>query len=329
MNDKVRWAILGTGDIAGQFAGDLRHVKDAELWAVGSRSLDRAEAFGDRFSVPKRYGSYEETVADPSVNIVYVATPHPRHRDDSLLAINSGKGVLCEKPFAINAQQALEMCEAATEQGVLLMEARVSHFFPAMSRVRALLAEDAVGAVRLVKADFCFRREWDPEHRLFSMEMGGGALLDVGIYGVALAQMALRREPESILSTVEKASTGVDVQSTLLFEYGGGTAAVVTCGSRLDLPQAATIAGTAGYIHIPPRFAQPDSLALTAADGKEQRWEYAHMGLGYAFEAEEACRCIRAGDTQSAMLPLEDTLAVMRTLDRVRDQWGLAYPFEQ
>ncbi len=325
--NRIRWGILGTGDIARQFASDLALVEEAELAAVGSRRRETADRFGARFDIPRRYAGYERLVLDEEVDVVYIATPHPRHRNDALLCLEHGKAVLCEKPFALNAAQAEQMVSAARARGLFLMEAMWTAFFPAVRAALKAVRDGAIGVPRLVRADFAYKAAFDPAWRLFNVALGGGALLDIGIYTVALAQMFLNAYPDTIHSTVRMAETGVDEESVLAMRYPSGAAAVLTNSLRYDAPQEALIAGDGGYVRLPHPFSQPDSYTIRTGD-TEKRVAYARQGYGYHLEAREVTQCLREGRTESAVAPLEETLRTLRILDTVRAQWNFAYPSE-
>lgn len=326
MAKKVRWGILGLGAIAKRFAQGLTAVPDASLVAVGSRAKDKAEAFGAEFNVPRCHGSYEELARDAEVDVVYVATPHPYHAPNTLLCLESGKAVLCEKPFALNAGEAAKMIESARRRRLFLMEAMWTRFLPAIEQVRRWLAEGAVGEVRMVTADFGFRAGWNPQSRLLNPELAGGALLDVGVYTVSMAYMVMGGAPEEVAALAEIGQTGVDEQSAMLLKFPGGRLGVLSCAVRTSTPQTARIDGTDGRIEI-PRFWHATEATLTAGERKE-RFEKAHDANGYEYEAREVCRCILSGKLESNVMPLDETLSVMKTMDAVRAQWGLKYPGE-
>ncbi|MEC9381026.1 MAG: Gfo/Idh/MocA family oxidoreductase, partial [Candidatus Latescibacterota bacterium] len=229
MTDPIRWGILGTGNIAKQFARGLTSVEDARLVAVGSRAPETAAAFGDEFEVPHRHATYEALAADDEVDAIYVSTPHPFHKDNSILCLTSGKAVLCEKPFTVNAAEAAAVIDVARAENRFLMEAMWTRFVPAVVRLRQLLAEGAIGDVRMVQADFGFRAGVNPEGRLFNLDLGGGALLDVGIYSLSFAAMILGASPDQVVSAANLGSTGVDEQSAFLLRYEGGELAVLSC----------------------------------------------------------------------------------------------------
>ena len=326
MKEKVRWGILGLGSIAKQFARGLVATKDAELVAVGSRSKEKAEAFGAEFNAPHRHASYEALVADPEVDAIYVSTPHPYHAENSLLCLRAGKEVLCEKPFALNARQAREVIDCARRRRLFLMEAMWTRFLPAICQVRQWLASGAIGEVRMLTADFGFRAGWNPESRLLNPHLGGGALLDVGVYTVAFAYMVMGGAPKRIESMADIGKTGVDEQSAILLGFEGGRLALLSCAVRTGTPHSARIDGTDGRIEV-PRFWHTTEATLTAGE-RTEHFEQPHEGNGYNYEAAEVGRCLRAGKLESDIMPLDETLSIMQTLDTIRGQWGMRYPQE-
>ncbi len=328
MGDRIRWGIISTGSIAHKFAHGLAALKDAELVAVGSRSKESADRFGEELSVPHRHASYDALAQDPNVDVVYIGTPHPYHKDNTLLCLNNDKAVLCEKPFAINSAEVAEMVACARDRKLFLMEAMWTHYFPAMAKVRELIGEGAIGEVRLLEAKFCFRSGWNPEGRLLDPELGGGALLDVGVYTVALAYMIFDRSPIHITSMAHIGETGVDEQASVLLGYDDGAIANLTCAVRTTTSHEAVIYGTDGWIEIPPLFWQPDRIILNSK-GKEETMTFDRLGNGYSFEAVEVMTCLREGKLESEIVPLDRSIAVMDTMDKVRAQWGLKYPMEQ
>ena len=322
-----RWGIVGLGNIARSFATGLKAVPGAELAAVGSRSQEKADKFGDEFGAAKRYGSYEALAADPDVDAVYVASPHSKHKEDSLLCLNGGKAVLCEKPFTINANEAAQVIGVARDKKVFLMEAMWTRFIPLMGKVRELVKDGAIGEIRMVQADFGFRAGFNPKSRLFDPALGGGALLDVGIYPLSFASMLLGT-PEHVTGTAHLAETGVDDNSAMLLRYPKGEIAVLATSVNITTPQAATILGTAGKIQIHPPFWIPKALTLSRDGKDDERIELPYEGNGYNYEAQEVERCVGQGLTESPILPLDETLAVMKTMDTLRAQWGVKYPME-
>lgn len=329
MVDKIRWGILGTGMIAHKFAEGLRVLPDAVLTAVGSRSQAAANRFGDAFDVPHRHATYQDLASDPEVDVIYVSSPHPMHKEDTLLCLEAGKAVLCEKPFTMNSQESEAVIRAARERGLFLMEAMWTRYLPAVVRARQLLAEGVIGEVRMVQADFGFRAEVDPKHRLLNPDLGGGALLDVGIYTVSLASMVFGQQPAEINSQVYLGSTGVDELSGTIFRYPAGQIAVLSSSLQINTPHDAVIIGTKGSIRIHPSFWCTDGMTLTLDGQPEQVMNLPRVGNGYNYEAAEVMACLRAGKRESEVMPLDETLAIMQTLDRIRALWGLKYPTEK
>ena len=328
MSDTIRWGILGTGAIAHKFADALAVVPDAGLAAVGSRARHTADAFGDEFAIPGRHDSYQALVADPEVDAIYVSSPHPMHHDHTLLCLNAGKPVLCEKPFALNAREAESMIRCARDGGLFLMEAMWTRYLPAIAQVRQWLADDAIGDVRMMMADFGFRANFNPEGRLFNPDLGGGALLDIGVYIVSLASMVYGEQPSRVAALADIGATGVDEQTTMAFRYGSGAMAALACAVRTDTPRDARIQGTRGNIHIPTPFYDTFTATLNV-DGEEPVTARPdRVENGFKYEIEEAGRCLREGLLESPALPLDETLAIIRTLDAVRAEIGLKYPME-
>ncbi len=321
-----RWGILSTGRIAGVFATGLASLPDAELVAVGSRSAASAAAFAERFHVPRAYASYDELVADPDIDAIYIATPHSSHAEDALRAIAAGKAVLCEKPFTINATEAATVVAAARARGVFVMEAMWTRFLPVFVAIREQIAAGRIGEVRLLSADFGFRTAVNPASRLFDPALGGGALLDVGVYCVSLASM-LFGPPTGIQSLANLGSTGVDEQAAILLGHASGAMALLATATRTDTPHEATILGTAGMIRVAAPWWAARAYRITV-DGVTEDCALPPLGNGYAHEAAEVARCVRAGLTESPIMPLDETIAIMRTLDALRAQWGLRYPME-
>jgi dihydrodiol dehydrogenase / D-xylose 1-dehydrogenase (NADP) len=327
VSDTIRWGILGPGGIAKQFARGLAAIDNAELAAVGSRCQANADAFGDEFDVSRRHASYAALADDPDVDAIYVSTPHPFHRLNTILCLEAGKAVLCEKPFAVNAADVGAMIDCARRNGRFLMEAHWSRFLPTLVQTREWLASGAIGEVRAVLADFGFRAGWDPEGRLLNPDLAGGGLLDVGCYLVSLASMVFDGPPAEIASAAHIGDSGVDEQAAMLFSYPGGRFAQLACAVRTGMPQEARILGTEGMIHLPSPWWCGDKVTLKAGEDEDTR-ELPFDGTGYNCEAVEVGDCLRAGKLESDIMPLDESLAIMQTLDRVRAQWGLKYPME-
>jgi len=325
---KVKWGIISTGWIAHQFVTDLVHCSNGVAYAVGSRSQESADEFARNHDIAKAYATYEDLVNDPEVDAVYIGTPHPFHKDNALLALRAGKAVLCEKPFAVNSSELEEVITYAREQKLFLMEAMWSRYIPAIVKVREWIAEGRIGEVRLVKADLGFRTDWNPEGRLLNPKLGGGALLDVGIYPISFASMVFGPYPEKISSTVQMGETGVDEHFSMLLSYEGGRTASLNAGIRLKMLEEAHVFGTDGYIVVEGTLVNPKSASLYVGDVKVETFEDDRSSIGYVFEAEEVGRCLQAGLTESPIMPLDESLAILKLLDEVRAQWGLVYPGE-
>jgi dihydrodiol dehydrogenase / D-xylose 1-dehydrogenase (NADP) len=328
MNKVIKWGILGLGGIAHSFVKGLKSLPDAKIAAVGSRSKDRAEAFAKEYDIPKAYGSYQELANDPDVDIIYVATLHPDHRECTLLCLKAGKAVICEKPFTVNAKETEELIRVAREQKVFLAEAMWTRHLPMNAKIRELIASGIIGEVKMVEADFGFRCGWNPESRILNPQLGGGALLDVGVYTISYASMIFGGiEPTRIVSMSNIGETGVDEECSAVLGYEGGKMAVVTAAVRTTTPHEAWILGTKGRIHV-PHFWHADSATLYSDDNKEERIELPYESTGYNYEAADAMRCLREGKLESDIMPLDESLRIMKTMDAIRAQWGLKYPFE-
>ena len=339
--DKIRWGILGTGYIANLFAAGLTALDNVSLVAVGSRAQASADVFGDTWHVPHHHGSYEALANDPDVDAIYIGTPHPYHCENTLLCLNASKHVLVEKPFAMNARQARAMIDLARQKERFLMEAMWTRYLPAMILVRQWIAGGEIGDVRLVRAHFSFMASFDLKSRLFAPELGGGALLDAGIYPISFAHMILGT-PGTVYSTLVRGKTGTDDVSSYMFGYDGGKTALLSSGVQLAIPVEAEVFGTNGYIKIHEPWLRPRvvTLAKLPQAGSDSKLIYDGIpfdkqtvypptrGNGYNYEAHEVGQCIRAGRSESATMPLDETLAIMETLDKIRAQWNLTYPDE-
>jgi predicted dehydrogenase len=322
----VRWGVAGPGGIAVRFAEAMQWVDGGEIVAVASRSKERAEEYGDRFGVPKRYADYDELAGDDNVDAVYVATPHVRHEADALRYVAAGKHVLCEKPFALNAAQVERMIAAARRHGVFLMEALWSRFLPAYRILADLLASNRIGEPLLVEADFGFRVPVAAEHRLFDVALGGGALLDLGIYPLNLCQFVLGN-PERITADATIGATGVDEQVIAVLGYPGGAKGVAKAAIRVPMACAGRIAGTDGWIELPTFMHRPEHLLLNV-NGAVERLDTGWQGDGLQFQIIDMQRRIEAGLTESPIMPLADSLGLARTMDAIRREIGLVYPDE-
>lgn len=321
----VRWGIIGTGGIARRFVRAMEQVPDGTIVAVASRSIERSKEFASFADAPRAHGAYEQLAQDPEVDCVYVATPHPFHERDTLMCIEAGKPVLCEKPFALNARQAERMITAARQRGTFLMEAIWSRFLPSYRRLGEVIASGRIGEPLLVEADFGFRAPFNAEHRLFAADLGGGALLDLGIYPLQLCSLILG-SPVSVSAQAVIGATGVDEQVAAVVRYPGGLG-VIKAATRVALSCQARISGTDGWIGLPKFMHCPEHLTVTVGDETETidaRFE----GDGLRFEILEAQRCLRDGRLESEVMPFDQTLSLARTMDDIRGQIGVVYPGE-
>jgi len=317
VGNPVRWGIMGTGGIAGAFAADLALTDSGTVAAVGSRSQASADAFADRLGIERRHASYEDLATDPDIDAVYVATPHPMHHANALLALNAGKPVLVEKPFTMNADEARELVKVARDNNVFLMEAMWTRFLPGIRRVRELVG--GLGDIVTVTAD---HGQWfaeNAEHRLFAPALGGGALLDLGVYVVSFASMVLGK-PDRVVSMIDPAFTGVDGQTSMIFGYESGAQAVLTCTLRAKSPTRAAIVGTEGRIEIDGAFYAPAAVTLTPRDGEPTVIPSVHEGRGLRHQADEVALRLAAGETESPLMPLDETISIMETMDAVLAQ---------
>jgi len=321
----VRWGIAGTGAIAAGFADAVSQVDTGIVSAVASRTAAGASAFADRFGVARRHDTYEALAADPDVDVVYVATPQSRHAADTLLFVGAGKHVLCEKPFALNGRQARAMVDAARANGVFLMEAIWSRFLPAYRHLVAVLEEGRIGEPLLVEGDFGYPVD-DPDHRLLRLDLGGGGLLDLGIYPLQLATLVLGR-PEGVSARGVLGPTGVDELVAAVVQHAGGGIGVLKASLRVGMACTARIAGTRGVVELPAFMHCPTSITVASPAGVEQI-DGSYEGNGLRFEVEAVHRCLAEGRTESPVMPLEETIALAATLDDIRAQIGLRFPGE-
>ncbi|MCL2820568.1 MAG: Gfo/Idh/MocA family oxidoreductase [Oscillospiraceae bacterium] len=321
---EFKWAILGPGSIANKFAEGISSAQGAKLYAVGSRSMERAEAFAAKYSAVKAYGSYEELVKDKEIDCVYISTPHPMHFDAAMLCINNGLNVLCEKPFAVNKKEALTMISAAQEKGVFIMEAHWTRFLPAIKEAVSWIEKGKIGDVRMIHCDFSFRIDFDPESRLLKKELGGGGLLDVGCYTLSMATMLFGYEPETITGVADIGKTGVDEQAAMLLRYKSGQIAVLSCGVRTATYHDLNIFGEKGSICI-KNFWNTDSATLFI-DGEQPVTFSEKDGNGYNYEIMAVMEAVRAGEIECRLMPHAETLAITGLSDTLRGLWGLKYP---
>ncbi len=326
MKNTIRWGILGCGKIAGKFAADLKLVENASLAAVASRDGARARAFADVHGVHLAYDNYEALAASAEVDVIYIATPHGLHHQHAMLCLAQGKAVLCEKAFALNARQVREMMAAAKEKNTFLMEAFWTRFLPQYEEVMRILRSGEIGEVKLIQADFGFRPLEPAAQRLYDPALGGGSLLDIGLYPVFLAQSILGK-PVDVHGMTSNYDTGVDEQCVMTMKFGNGALAVLSSTFAAETPVEAMIAGTKGRIHMRNRFHNAMAMVeLVIGRGTPRDIPFSREdGFGYQFEARHVGECLRKGLTESPIMPLADSLALVDTLDRIRACCGISY----
>lgn len=325
--DRIRWGVLGPGNIARSFARSLAALDDHQLVAAGSRDAARAQAFVDRFGTGTGYGSYAELVEAPTIDAIYVATPHTFHREHATLALRAGKAVLCEKPLCVDRRQGEALVRASIESDSFLMEAMWTRFLPAVDQAMAWIGDGAIGEVRMLSCDFGFRCAWNPEHRLLDPELAGGALLDVGVYTVALASLLFGHEPVTLSAQGHIGASGVDEQCALLLRYAGGELAVLRSAIRTATSHAARIEGTEGCILL-PAFWRATAATLERVGEKAVTVQAPFTANGYEYQAAELGRCLRAGLRESPRMRHAESLGILGILDRARAEMGLRYPCE-
>lgn len=356
MKRTIKWGILGTGWMAARFAEDLQLVPNSSAVAVASRRLDSAQAFASKARIPKAYGSYQELLKDTDIDVVFVATPHTRHREDCILALEAGKAVLCEKPFAMNAHEAKEIVDVARTKRLFCMEAMWMRFIPMALEVRDMINRGEIGDIRYISADFGYPTEFDPNNRFFSVEKGGGALLDRGVYPLSLA-LFLLGSPSHVSGYTQIGETGVDEQSVINLGYSSGAVANLASSLKAYGSNAATIIGTKGKIVISPPFYRPEKISITRfSDDPAVTSEHSDVfpvtfkqklkarmkgnsllrrlrllkkehtsqkvriarGNGYVYEAIEVTQCLIAGKLESAIMPLDESIEVLQIIDKIR-----------
>ena len=318
----VRWGIVGPGRIASKVIKDFRYVDGADALAVASRSTERAEAFAAEHGLARAYGSYAEIMADEDIDAIYIATPHPQHHAIALAAIVAGKAALVEKTFTATVAGAEDVIAAARQRQVFVMEAMWTRFQPAIVAARALIDDGAIGEVRQLQADLGVDRPYNPADRLFDPAQGGGAMLDLGVYVVSFAQYFLGT-PDRVEVNGSLTPTGVDAEAGVLLGYDDGRAATLLMSLKHHTPGAARIHGTKGWIEVPPRFHHPHRIVLCRKGQEPETLDRPPLGTGYSHELIEVTECVRAGQAESVIMPLQDTLAVQRILNEACEELGV------
>src|ERR1700744_4100728 len=321
------WGIIGPGKIANKFATALTLAGRTRLGAIASRDSDRGKAFAATHGAPRLYTSYEELAADPSIDAVYIATPHGFHAEHAILCLKQGKAVLCEKPMALSARQVNEMVDTAKTHKAFLMEAMWTRFLPIINKIGELIAQQQIGDLKYVRADFGFLAPFNPDVRLYNMRLGGGSLLDIGIYPLFLC-LHLPGEPARITATGHLAPTGAHESCPAILEYADGRSAVITSTLLCQTSITAEIAGTAGMIRLPTPWYKNDQLTWNKQGETSQTIELEPMINGFEFQIKEVMSCLASGLTESPKMSHAFSLLMARTMDAIRAQIGVKYPTE-
>lgn len=330
MTEKItRWGFVGAGKMAHNIAGDLKLTSRSEIAAVASRTAKSARAFARAFSTAEVYGEVSDLVRSSEVDVVYISTPNNLHHPHAKAALEAGKAVLLEKPFTLNAAQAKDLVSLARRQGVFLMEAMWVRYLPVIEQLKNLLAQNRIGKVQFLKTGFHLKLDFGPRHRVYNPALGGGALLDLGVYPVSFASLIFNSQPEEIASLAHIGETGVDHHFGAVFHYPGGQMTLVSAAVDGEHYQDIAIYGDKGQIKVDAHRSWKYSRMAVYPIGKpEEVYEIPYLGAGYPHQAAEVVRCLEIGELESDAMPLDETIAVMETLDRLRAQWGLKYPGE-
>ena len=321
---KLNWAILGPGTIAAEFAAALEQI-NGEIYAVGSRSLERAQEFATKFKVQKVYGDYDEMLGDENIDIVYIATPHNNHYEYIMKSLEHNKHVLCEKAITVNGAQLEEIVALAKSKNLVVEEAMTIYHMPLYKKLRQLVDEGKIGKIKMIQVNFGSLKEYDVTNRFFSPDLAGGALLDIGTYALSFTRYFLTSQPDEILTTAKKFETGVDEQSGIILNNQDDEMAVVSLTMRAKQPKQGIVAGELGYITV-TNFPRGDKATITYPDGRVETISAGKTAQALVYEIEDIQNQIA---NQEKSKTLELTGDVMAIMDEVRKQWGLKYSFEQ
>lgn len=322
----IKWGILGCGIIANKFADSVKVLDNIQITAAASRTPGKAETFSNNHSIKNYYSDYSDLLKDKDVDAVYVATTHNFHYENVKQVLESGKHVLCEKPLTVNAQELKELLKIAADKNLFIMEAMWTRFLPVMLQIREWLDNNVIGDIKQIRATFGFKSEFDPTHRLYNLELAGGALLDAGIYPLSFANMVMREKPTDIKAVAEIGETGVDEQSSYLLKYSTGCIAFLSSTLNAPVLSRAEIIGTNGRITIPHDFLAAEEVWLEILDKDIEKKQLPFdQDKGFKFEIEAASNSIRNGKTENEIMPISDTLQLMETIDEIKNQLGLIY----
>lgn len=322
MGRKIRFGIIGAGRIAQKFATGLSHVEDAQLTAIASRNIESADNFGNMFTIEKRYGSYKELVEDPDIDVVYISTPNSWHKEHAILCMENKKAVICEKPFGISKAEVEEMIQVAKTNGVFLMEAMWTRFFPVVKAVRELVRKGVIGKVKMIEGDFGFESDTGYGDIRFNKALGGGSIMDVGIYPISFASMIYNTQPTQIKALAHIGQTGVDEEAAVIFAYENGGMALLSSALTTETPRNMYIVGEKGHIHIPNVwYAETAVVRINGED--DSVIDLPIEGNGYNYEIQEVVSCIQNGKLENDIMPLSETLDIIETLDRIKEEIAL------
>jgi len=328
MNKKIKWGIIGPGNIAEKFAAGINGSEGSELYALASRSEERAKAFAVRFGVHKIYNSYEALIDDYEVDIIYIATPHPFHKEQTALCLNGGKSVLCEKPLTVNYKDAAELISLAQKKNLFLMEGMWSRFQPVWQTIRQWVDSGKLGEIRMIRSDFSFAGNPDPKSRVLNPDLAGGGLLDVGIYPINFACWAMGTLPERVCGLAYLGKTGVDETASIAMRFPSGTMATISCGINVKGPCNAEICGTKGAILVDHFMHEAQKMTFITENNEPEVIKLPFDVNGFEYEIRHAEEALNSGSTESPIMPHTDTLGIMKIMDNLRQDWGLKYPFE-
>lgn len=324
MSKKYNWGIIGLGKIAHKFAEDLLLVEEANLFGVASRNSEKAKSFSEKFRADKYYGTYQELADDPQIDVVYIATPHPFHFENTMMCLEAGKAVLCEKAFGMNSSEVEQMIAKAKEKNLFLMEALWTRFIPATEEMIALLNKGLIGDLKTVRADFGFKAEFDADKRLYNKKLGGGALLDIGIYPVFLSLLTLGK-PKEIKALAQMSSTGIDENIMMLFNYPNKKSAILDASLVATTPVEAWLHGDKGSLKMHRNFHHTEEISYYKGSDLVENYQFKYIGNGYYHEIEEVIKCLKTGKIESEKIPHSFSLDLIKTLDRIREIIGLRY----
>ncbi len=325
MKKNYRWGILGAGNIASQFCAALAYTKGSHLFAVASREFSKAKNFAEKNNIQKYYSSYDQLVNDADVDIVYIATPHAFHYQHALLCLKHGKHVLCEKPLTLSYTQSAALVDLAMEKNLFFMEAMWTSCIPSINKILDLIKNDVIGTVQYIQSDFGFQVPFDAESRMYNKSLGGGSLLDIGVYPIFLSTLILG-EPVEIQSVSKLAETGVDYFTNIVLKYENGATAHLLSSFDFQTPVEAMIVGSKATIFIESPWYKATNFTVKFNDSTIEEFSAPHLCNGFEYEIAEVMLCLDNGLLQSVKMPHAQTLAVARVVDQILPQAGIQYP---